>query len=284
MEARIRRNIIILLVVTFVAIVGMCAGWFFVLVRPQREEIAKVDTQYQDFSAKAGQLKAAYGKQREAEDRLDYLTGEMAFFRGSDENRAMGGLYRRLYFYDPQAGTDVEKKAAQDRNWRAWMNEYHYAFGPAFLLEIIEARNATRVGVPLPKIEVDDPPQMPEQVKIPTNGFLKPLAATNNGTVELKVTGTFGNILRFMDKLNRSSILMVLGNVKLEGYSPRITATFPVTPYLIASGPGAKISLATGGGDGDAAGPDPAGKQPDGAAPPEKTEAMMKIKNPRLGR
>ena len=80
---------------------------------------------------------------------------------------------------------------------------------------------------------------------------------------------------------------MVVGNVKLEGNSPSVKASFKLTPYLLASGKGAKLT-ATGGAAPAAQpgepGADPAGGDP--AAPPAEAEAgaAVRIRNPRLSR
>jgi hypothetical protein len=288
-ETRIRRNIIILVVVTFFVLVGMSAGWFFALVRPQREQIALVESDYQKLADQAKTLGTSLREKQKAEDQLKYLQGQLQFFRGGETSRNAIGLYRRLYFGEIEGGSDVNK-AARDVAWRAWMNEYHYQFGPALQQELERAEAASQVALTMPAIKVDDPPQMPEAVKAPNNGFLKPMSATNNGTLTLVVTGTFQNILRFLNTINHSSILMVVGNIKLEGYSPTIKATFTVTPYLVAAGPGAKLTAtntpaaAPGGGP-----PNPEGAPPEGDAAPadgakDKTNSMgdvVKIKNPR---
>ena len=292
METRIRRNIIILVVVTFLVLIGMSAGWFFVLVRPQREEIAKTETQYEELKQKAGTLDANLKAKQVAEDKLNYLKGQLVFFRGGETDRLAQGLYRRLYFGEIEGDTPANK-AARDIAWRSWMNEYHYQFGPALQFELKRAEAESQVSLTMPAIKVDDPPQTPEAVKAPNNGFLKPLSATNNGSLSLTVSGTFQNILRFLENINHSNILMVVGNIKLEGYSPTIKASFTVTPYLVAAGPGAKLA-ATSGAPAEGApaeGAPPAdGAAPPGGAPPGapptppaggKAAVVAKIKNPR---
>jgi hypothetical protein len=189
-----------------------------------------------------------------------------------------------LYFGEIDGDTPVNK-AARDIAWRSWMNEYHYQFGPALQLELKRAEAASQVSLTMPAIKVDDPPQTPEAVKAPNNGFLKPLSATNNGTLALTVSGTFQNILRFLEEINHSNILMVVGNIKLEGYSPTIKASFPVTPYLVASGPGAKLSASAAPAAEGAAGEGtpPGAPTPPGTPPTEGAPAAVvaKIKNPR---
>jgi hypothetical protein len=292
-ETRIRRNIIILVVATFLVLIGMSAGWFFVLVRPQREEIAKTETQYNDLKTKAGTLDSALKAKQQAEDRVNYLKGQLAFFRGGEDDRLDKGLYRRLYFGEVENSDADIKKTALDVAWRSWMNEYHYEFGPALQSELKRAEAAAKVTLAMPAIKVDDPPQTPEDVtkKLPTNGFLKPLSATNNGSLTLQVTGTFPGVLRFLEALSRSSILMVVDkNLKLENYSPTIKTTFNITPYLIAAGPGAKLAAtsavdAAAGAAANAAGAvaDAAAGPPNEPAATQRTtpEVVAKIKNPR---
>ncbi len=286
METRIRRNIIILVVVTFFVMVGMVAGWFFLLVSPQNEEYASVELKYTERKGVADKLKSALEQERQAKDKLEYLKGQAFFFRGSDESRSVGGLYRRLYFGDMEGTTKISEREREEA-WRAWMNEYHYTYGPSLRNELKRiAAEAPAVAIAMSDIKVDDPPQMPEDVKgkIPANGLLEPLSATNNGELDITVTGEFPNIVRFLERLNRSSFLMVVGNIKLEGNSPGLKATFKLKPYLVASGKGAKLTAgaapaAAPAGD-PAATPAPAG---DPAAPPPTEEgSAVRIRNPRL--
>lgn len=290
METRIRRNIIILVVVTFLVLVGMSAGWFFVMVRPQKEQITEVEKQYDALVAKASKLEVALENEQKAEDKLEYLQGQLNFFRGSKENERVQGLYRRLYFGEID-GTSPKNVADRQIAWRQWMNEYHTEFGPALLAELRRIRDISRVQFAMPAVKVDDPPQKPEDVVPPQNGFMKPLSATNNGDLTLTVTGTFDNILRFLENINHSSILMVVGNIKLEGHSPQLNATFTLTPYLIAAGPAIKLAASAppAGATPEGGAPVPGGAGglpggPPGAGPKAQAEgSTVKIKNPRLG-
>ena len=160
METRIRRNIWILVIVTFLILVVMCASWFFLLVRPQKEEIAKVEAEYTERKTKADGLQKALEAERQAKDKLEYLKGQVFFFRGSDENRRVNGLYRRLYFGDIDGTTKLHEREQQEA-WRAWMNEYHYTFGPALDAELRGAAAEAGVRIGFSEIKVDDPPQMP---------------------------------------------------------------------------------------------------------------------------
>lgn len=310
METRIKRNIIIVVVLTFLGIIGMCAGWFFVLVRPQREQIASVDIEYQKFKATAETLDTAQKDRQKAEDNLQYLKGQIQLFRGSDSDPspAAAGIYRRLYFgaYD---STDAKiKDVERDKMWRAWMNEYHSSeanpnsgFGWALQTELQKAADDSKVKLVMPAITVDDPPQTPEaaESKVPANGFLKPLSATNGGSLSLQVTAaSVQDILRFLENLNHSNILMVVDkNLKLEGYSPTLKATFNVTPYLVIGGPGSKLASSAapapegagavpggakpGGGEAEEGDGEAAAKKDDNKKSDDKQD-IVKIKNPRM--
>src|SRR5690606_35211641 len=100
-------------------LIGMSAAWYFLLVRPQREQIASVQTEYDARKAKADSLQAALNKERQAKDKLEYLKGQLFLFRGSDDNRAVNGLYRRLYIGDIQGETPLNQRDRQEA-WRAW--------------------------------------------------------------------------------------------------------------------------------------------------------------------
>jgi hypothetical protein len=120
---------------------------------------------------------------------------------------------------------------------------------------------------------VDAPPRAPEDLAIPANGFFRPTSNSNNGVLSVTVTGTLTNVMRFFNRVNISPILMVVGTLKLDsasggttpggtggfggppGSAPaanvatgepnQITATFTLTPYLLAAGPG--VTLTAGG-------------------------------------
>jgi len=285
-ETRIKRNIIILVVLTFLILVGMSAGWFFVLVRPQKEEIAKVDTEYNNLKAKAAKLSGSLEEEQKAKDKLQYLEGQLNFFRGSMTSETTPGLYRRLYFGEID-GTTPLNIAARQKAWRMWMNEYHYAYGPALEAELRRINGLTNAKFPLPAIKVEDPPQKPEDVKPPANGFMKPVSAA----LTLNVTGEFVEILKLLEAINHSSIFMVVGNIKLTGTSPSISATFPVTPYLLAAGPGIKgapaaappaAATATPPAEGAPAAGEEKAKEGEEKAK-DKAAASIKAGNPQFG-
>lgn len=269
-ESLYKRRIIILVAVALVLWIGGVAGWYFGVLKPQKEELAKVAVAYQTRLATANRLDQAQKDQKKAEDRLAYLNGQLGFLRQR---------YRNLYFGDigaDYASETLVQKANRETAWRAWMNTYYNGYGPALKRELENA--ATSSGVIINSmISVTPPPRAPEEVVPPGNGLLKPVVAGANnaaggtapqslppttapgtgspsvggagGDMSVSVTGTLPNILRYFDRLNTYATLVRVGSIKLDtdpGPPLRVKATFSITPYLLATGPGAKLGDSAG--------------------------------------
>lgn len=232
---KILRNTYIVIGVSALLLIAMVAAWYLVLVRPQNDQIAEKTKQYEQRSAVAAELGKNLKARAKALEEQDYLNGELAFLRER---------YRSLDF-----------SGSQDENWRRWMNEYYAEFGIAVRRELIAAANASGVIINS-TIKVDAPPQVPENVQAPPSGFLKPTSA-NGGALGVEIRGTFPAIINFLNRINLSPILMVVGNIKLEGASPDIKATFTLTPYLLARGAEITASPAAA----------PSGNGPEGGEP-----------------
>lgn len=261
MEAKIRRNIFILVGATFLLLLIITVAWFMALVRPQKEELTKTQATYDARKQLADGLQKALAAQRKSEDELIYAQEQMQFLSGTAQRK---GRFRSLYFGDINGDSDANK-AARLVTWHRWLNEYYSGFGFALSAELV--RIAQQSGVILKttsNIQVDAPPRNPEDVIPPPHGFMLPLSNSNGGALGVSLTGDLSHILKFFDEINQASILMVIGNIKLVGYSPQITATLNLTPYLLASGPGALSK--------EAPAPAPSAK-PSGAPPPPPTPA-----------
>jgi hypothetical protein len=276
-EGRIKRNIYILIGVTFVLLTGMIAAWFFALIKPLKERTATTEQQYQARRAVAETLPTKLAAQKQAEDRQVYIEGQLAYFRQR---------YRNLQFGD--IGTDPAnltplQKAARIQAWRAMLNEFYAGYNNTLRTTLVNVANQTGVTINIAAPKVDAPPRAPEDLVIPANGFFRPTSNTNNGVLNASVTGSLTNVMRFFNRVNISPILMVVGTIKLDsanagantagspgggatevttagaatGEPNQITATFSLTPYLLAAGPGVNLTV------GSAA----AGAAP-GAAPP----------------
>lgn len=239
MEAKIRRNLMILAGATFLILVVITTLWFVLLVRPQKETLTKTEATYDSRKQLADTLGKALAAQQKSEDELEYVKDQITFLSGTATRQ---GRFRSLYFGDINGNSDANK-AARLVTWHRWLNEYYQEFGQALSAEL--RRIAQQSGVILKtesKIQVDAPPVNPEDVKPPAHGFMMPLSNSNGGALPISITGDMPHILDFFHEINQASILMTVGTIKLEGYSPQITATFTLTPYLLATGPGAEMS------------------------------------------
>ncbi|HEX8551115.1 MAG TPA: hypothetical protein VF681_06110 [Abditibacteriaceae bacterium] len=250
-ETKIKRSIIILIGLTVLILIGMVLGWLIVLMRPQQEKIAAVQKEYNERKTEADKLPGNLVAQRAAEDKQRYVEGQLAFFRGDAQSRWQG-RYRTFVFSelgDPASETP-EQKALRIGVWRRQLREYFSEYGEALRATLIRAANATddpRDGkkfVLSTSVKVDAPPKAPEDVTVPPNALMKPTGATGGGALSVTVTGSFNEIKNFFTRINREPILFNISNVKLAGVSPNIATSFTITPYLLATGPGAKVNVA----------------------------------------
>ena len=241
MEKLIRRNIWIVVGLSIVLLIAMVVAWSQLLIKPQNVAIAKADAEYKASKTIADRLPTALSEQIKAEDKRDYLKGQLAFFRGR---------YRHLEFGDIKSKDADVASAALELSWKRWMNEYFNDYGQALRQELVDAANETGVTINT-SVQVVAPPKTPEEAAqlIPSNGLLKP----TGGALKVSVTGALSNILQFFNRINRSSVLMVVDrDIKLTGFAPETTATFSATPYLLASGPGVSLNASAPAAGGEA--------------------------------
>ncbi len=226
-EKIIKRNIIIAVVVTLLLVIGMVAAWGTLLVKPQAKEIAETEGKYTERKQVADDLPKELENLKKAEDQRAYVEGQLAFFQHR---------YRSLYFGDISNTDPNVQQAARETTWRRWMNEFYTGYGIALRDELVNAANATGVTINT-AVKVVAPPRAPEEVAAFASGLYKP----TGGPLNVTITGSLSNILQFFNRINQSSILLLIDrNIRLEGYSPDIKVTFSLTPYLLAAGPGAK--------------------------------------------
>ena len=218
------------LIGAFVLIVAMVLVWKFKFYDPLVSELGTTAGEYDTEKAKAGKLAGALKGALLAQQRLELANGELDYFRTRYRSLPMDLTESPIIGQGPRNAT-----------WRRYLNEYASGFGLEARRQLLRA--AYESGVQLDtNIKVAAPPQNPEEVVAPPSGFLKP----ETETLGASVTGTFGSILNFFQIINKSEILMVVGNVKMEGESPAIKATFSITPYLLVSGPSATVGPIAG--------------------------------------
>lgn len=262
-EKRIVRFIIGWVVLSLAILIGMVVAWALVLIRPKQEEMTKTQTENDAQKVIAQRLPEAMAKQAKAEDKARYMKAQLEFFRGSDDpvnpQRFDPNFARFRRFYFDLGSKDTDAKIKTEKmvdTWHRLLNEYYSNYGLELKQELIDIANRSGVTINT-SVKVDAPPKHPEDVQaiIPKNGFLKPAGAT----LTVTTTGTtLSNILLFLNQINQAKILLVVGNIKLEGTSPNIKASFTLAPYLLAAGPDAEIT---------AGGAAPAAAAPPGGAP-----------------
>jgi hypothetical protein len=255
-EKKLRQSILITIVVGLVLTILLAVGLVTQVVNKQRALIASTKAQYVTKKGEADQLPQALLAQRKAEDKQEYAKGQLAFFRQRYRSLRFDALTpEQLATATLSEADKVNLQPLLNTNrkvaWQRWMNEYASGYGIALRRELIRIANATRVTLKT-GITVGDPPKAPEEANPPANGLFRPTGAS----LPITVTGSLADIVRFFDQVNQqSSILMLINNdIKLGGYSPDITATFSITPYLLANGDGAPVTAGAGAAAGSEGG------------------------------
>ena len=224
-EKKLRLAWIGTLVGAFVLIVAMVLVWKFRFYDDAVSKLANASDEYKKQSDSAAKLAPTLKEALLAQQRLSLAQGELQYFRTR---------YRSLPF--DLTETPVSGQGPRNATFVRYLYEYSRDFGLAARSQLIRAADESGVQIKT-NIKVDAPPQNPEQIISPGSGLLKPQAAPLGVTV----TGTFESLLNFFQIINRSEILMVIGNVKMAGTTPNIQATFTITPYLLVSGPSAQV-------------------------------------------
>ncbi len=255
MEIKYKRGIYLAFGITFAVIVALIVVWKLKFYDEVTAQIAAAETAYGTAKSTAATLDAEQKAAAIAKENLVLAQDELDYFRQR---------FRSLRFdFTPGRGD-----AARDRTWRGYMNEYFANYGLEVRRQLIAAADETGVVLNT-SLKVDAPPQMPELVVAPPSGFLKPVSG---GNMTAEVTGDFGSILRFLERINRSTILMTVGAIKVEGASPAIKATFTLTPYLLGTGPAivlpASAPVAAAAANPDGTPPEGVPGGPPGGPPP----------------
>ncbi len=231
MEIKYQRGIFLALGITFALIVAMIVVWKLKFYDDVTQQITTAQTNLTTAQGKGATLDTELKGAAIAKENLTLAQDELTYFRRR---------FRSLNF----DLTATPGDAPRNRTWRGYMNEYFADYGLELRRQLLQSAAETNVIINT-SVKVDAPPQVPENVVAPPSGFLKPVSG---GNLTVDVTGDLGSILRFLERVNRSPILMTMGAIKLEGASPTIKATFTLTPYLVGTGPA--IVLPAGAGVG----------------------------------
>lgn len=256
METKYRRLIFIAFGSTFAIIVAMIVVWKLKFYDDVTTRITQAQSAYQTAKTTGATLDTELKAASIAKENLVLAQDQIGYFRQR---------FRSLRFdLRPTPGD-----GPRNRTWLGYMNEYFSGYGLAARQQLLNAADETGVVLNT-TLKVDAPPQVPENVIAPPSGFLKPVSG---GTLTADVTGDLPSILRFLERVNRSPILMTVGAIKLEGTSPVIKASFTITPYLVAIGPSIelpKVAVASPA-EGSASPSDPSGAPLSGPPIPQAT-------------
>ncbi len=220
METKYRRGIFLAFGITFALIVAMIVVWKLKFYDDVTQQLTTTQASYATAKTTGATLDAELKGAAIAKENLVLAQDEIGYFRQR---------FRSLNF----DLTATPGEGPRNRTWLGYMNEYFSDYGLEMRRQLVRAADETGVVLDT-SLKVDAPPQMPENVVAPPSGFLKPVTG---GSITVTVAGDLGSILRFLERVNRSPILMTVGAIKLEGASPAIKATFTITPYLLGTGP-----------------------------------------------
>jgi hypothetical protein len=227
METKYRRGIFLAFGITFALIVAMIVVWKLKFYDDVTQQLTTTQASYEAAKTTGATLDTELKAASIAKANLVLAQDELDYFRRR---------FRSLNF----DLTATPGEGPRNRTWLGYMNEYFSDYGLEMRRQLVRAADETGVVLDT-SLKVDAPPQVPENVVAPPSGFLKPVTG---GSLTVTVAGDLGSILRFLERVNRSPILMTVGAIKLEGASPAIKATFTITPYLVGTGPSIQLPAA----------------------------------------
>lgn len=213
---------IYVVIIGSVLCIAAAALAFFLLYKPLTEELAKLEKDYTDKKVIADKIPDMEAQKKNSEAQLRDANIELASF---------STRFRKLHF----------EKAAGD--WDALFDlwrEYREQLGPAFIKFVgaTGCRLTSPVSMPTPPVSPISPP---------ASGFL---TIPESGAMSVSVVGTLGHIKDLLRKLPGFPYLNSVGPVSIQGTSPRLTATFSITFYLVVDAAekakAAAVPLSTG--------------------------------------
>lgn len=220
-EKQLNLRILIARILTIVIMVGGLVFWKFKKYDEVNARINTANAALTTAETDAGKLYTTLQAKTLESQKLALSRAQVAYFRKR---------YRNLEF-------NLSGPGPTEATWVRLLNEYFADYGLELRRQLIQAADEAGVVITT-SAKVDNPPQIPEQVTVPPSGFIKPVTG---GSLAVTTTGGADALLRFFERVNQAEILMGVGNVKLEGTTPNIKASFTITPYLVASGESAVL-------------------------------------------
>lgn len=224
---------IAIVAVVAVLIIGMSVAAFYLLIKPKKAELEKLRT---DLEAE----KAVVAQKGQAE--ADKAAVDAAWLKAQQE---LAGLRERksihISMYMPLL--------AMTAIWYEYRDEL-----PKAVQKYMESQGVTiESGATIPA-----PPMTPPTIQ---EGFMQ---VPSSAPLNLTVKGTIQQIQNVYKNLAQLPRVATIGALNLSGSGAQLTATFPLSLYIIIEGPAAPPAAAAGGG-----GPGGPGGGPGGPGGPE---------------
>jgi len=209
---------IAIIIIGVVLIVGVSAGVFFMLIKPQQETLAQLQSNLEKEQAEAAQLDSVEEELARVDKKWDRLQDKLA---AAQDERSIP-----ISFTQPIT--------AMITLWP----EYRQTL-PELIEEFVDASGCTLIsGVSFPA-----PPNVPPPA--PPSGFLQ---IPGGQQISLTVEGSLASIEKFYKSLRNFPRVVTVSSLSLSGEGDTITAQVPLTFYLLAEVPAGAAPAAAGSG------------------------------------
>jgi len=248
--AKLTRLHVILIAAGLAVVIGL--GWFFVFMKPVNERIAAAQKEIEGYEtaihACLPESVLPHGPEpQKLHSNFDALLRDpkqSKYQQDLEKAKADNDKLRaQLRYFKNNLRIISFKTADGDQDaWKAIMHEFHEVIKPEFDEFMRSA------GLPVNyNFSPDTPPAIWTAVKAPSSSFIK---LPSGGQIEVQVTGRYTDIIRFLNHLTSWNRLIGIGAIKLSGQSPYITATFPISIFILADVPESVLSAGGGGAAG----------------------------------
>lgn len=229
---------IAIIAIVAVLIIGMCAEAAYFLVEPKREELTKLRADLEAEKAVVAQKEQAEKDKAEIDQKWLQSQEELAALR---ERKSI-----RISMHMPLL--------AMTALWYEYRDDL-----PAAITRYFQSQGVTIVE----GATIAGPPLAPPTV--PSTGFLQ---VPGSSPLNLRVTGTLGAIERLYRNLAQLPRIATIGSLSLTGSGDQLTATVPLTLFILVEGAEAASPPPAPA----AAGPGGPGGGPDAGGPPSGPE------------
>ncbi len=209
---------IAIMIIGVVLIVGVSAGVFFMLIKPQQETLAQLQSNLEKEQAEAAQLDSVEEELARVDKKWDRLQDKLA---AAQDERSIP-----ISFTQPIT--------AMITLWP----EYRQTL-PELIEEFVDASGCTLIsGVSFPA-----PPNVPPSA--PPTGFIQ---ITGGHQISITVEGSLASIEKLYKSLRNFPRVVIVSSLSLSGEGDTITAQVPLSIYLLVEVPPAAAAPAVGAG------------------------------------